>query len=159
MNCPLDHTPLLPHRRSGAELHTCLQCHGVWFARAALETLAPRAASPATPTAGGATVLLRRWPCPACAASALRTQMRGEVEVTSCPDCRGVWLPKSEAQKILSRPPQHGPVAAPAAGIAPDQDGPGKQFLVEAAGRASWIVAGEAGDSCAVLAEFLTVWA
>ncbi len=104
-------------------------------------------------------MLLRRWPCPVCASALLRTQMRGEVEVTSCPDCRGVWLPKCEAQKILSRPSPVRSAAALTTAIPADQDGPGKQFLAEAAGRASWVVAGEAGDSCAVLAEFLTVWA
>lgn len=157
MHCPLDQTPLLSHRRSGAELHTCLQCHGVWFSRAALETLTSRVAPIGSTAASGATVLLRRWPCPACATTLLRTQMRGAVQVTSCADCRGVWLPKSEAQKILSRPP---PACSPAASasVPPDSDGPGKQFLAEAAGRASWGVVGDSADSCAVLAEFLIVF-
>lgn len=160
MNCPLDRTPLLPHQRAGAELRTCLQCHGVWFARAALETLAPRAPAP-TPVvaADGATVLLRRWACPVCATSNLQTQMRGEVQITSCPSCRGIWLPRSEADKILTLQSRRQSATTPGAAAPADSFGPAKELAVEAAGRASWMVAGEAGDSCAVLAEFLTVWA
>lgn len=161
MNCPLDQTPLLPHRRSGTEVHTCLKCHGVWFPRVSLEALAPRAAAvaPAPPSVSGAAVLMRRWSCPVCVATELRTHLRGEVQLSTCPSCRGVWLPKSEAGKILSLPARPAPAASPATATPADTDGPGKQFAAEVAGRASWVVAGEAGDSCAVLAEFLTVWA
>jgi Zn-finger nucleic acid-binding protein len=111
MICPRDHTPLIPNQRDGIAAQSCLQCHGVWFSRAALESLAQRASQPAPaepPVPSRASgFVLRRLACPVCAGSQLQTRMQGDIEVSRCRDCGGIWLAKTEVDKILAprKPP------------------------------------------------------
>lgn len=105
MICPLDRTPLIPNKRDGIAAQSCLQCHGVWFSRAALESLAKKSPQPASaePPVSSATsgFVLRRLACPVCAGSQLQTRTQGDIEVSRCHDCGGIWLAKSEVEKIL----------------------------------------------------------
>ena len=106
MICPLDGTPLIPTKRDGVEARSCLQCQGVWFSRNALESLAQKASQPATvepPVPSRvASVGFRRMACPACAGRQLQTRIQGEIEVNRCRDCGGLWLAKSDVEKILN---------------------------------------------------------
>ena len=106
MLCPADRTPLIPHQREGVQARSCLQCHGVWFSRDALESLVRKASQtgsgdPPKPSSG-ASFLMRRLVCPTCAGSQLQTRMQGAVEISRCRDCGGIWLAKTEVAKILS---------------------------------------------------------
>ena len=106
MLCPRDQTPLIPNKREGIAAQSCVQCHGVWFSRAALESLAKKSPQPATaepPVPSSVSgFVLRRLPCPVCAGSQLQTRTQGDVEVSRCRNCGGIWLAKSEVQKILT---------------------------------------------------------
>jgi len=106
MLCPADRTPLIPHQREGVQARSCLQCHGVWFSRDALESLVrktPQTGSGDPPKpSSGASFLMRRLVCPTCAGSQLQTRMQGAVEISRCRDCGGIWLAKTEVAKILS---------------------------------------------------------
>lgn len=106
MICPLDRTPLIPNKRDGIAAQSCLQCHGVWFSRAALESLAKKAPQPVTaePPVPSTTsgFVLRRLACPVCAGRQLQTRMQGDIEVSRCRDCGGIWLAKAEVEKILA---------------------------------------------------------
>lgn len=117
MICPLDRTPLIPNKRDGIAAQSCLQCHGVWFSRAALESLAKKSSQPASaePPVPSATsgFVLRRLACPVCAGSQLQTRTQGDIEVSRCHDCGGIWLAKAEVEKILG-----GHVKRPKAGLA-----------------------------------------
>ena len=118
MLCPLDRTPLIPNRRDGFEAQSCLQCHGVWISRAALESLArqspqPASAEPPVPT-GASGFVLRRLVCPACPGGQLQTRMQGNIEVSRCRDCGGIWLAKTEVAKIVAARK-----AQPKAGVKP----------------------------------------
>lgn len=106
MICPQDRTPLIPNQRDGIAAHSCLQCHGVWFFRTALESLAKKAPQPASaepPVASGTSgFVLRRLACPACLGSQLQTRMQRDIEASRCRDCGGLWLAKTEVEKILA---------------------------------------------------------
>lgn len=106
MLCPRDQTPLIPNKRDGIAAQSCLQCHGVWFSRASLEALAKRAAQPATaePPVPSVTsgFVLRRLACPECPDSQLQTRNQGDIEASRCRACGGIWLAKSEVEKILA---------------------------------------------------------
>ncbi len=106
MLCPRDQTPLIPNKRDGIAAQSCLQCHGVWFSRASLEALAKRAAQPSTaePPVPSVTsgFVLRRLACPECPGSQLQTRTQGDIEASRCHDCGGIWLAKSEVEKILA---------------------------------------------------------
>lgn len=106
MLCPRDQTPLIPNKRDGIAAQSCLQCHGVWFSRAALESLAGRTAQPATaePPVPSKTsgFVLRRLACPECAGGQLQTCTQGGTEASRCRDCGGIWLAKAEVEKILA---------------------------------------------------------
>jgi Zn-finger nucleic acid-binding protein len=101
MNCPHDRTPLLPHKRDGVAAHSCLQCHGVWFARDAVRSL-----TQTTPPSNAPGFVLRRLPCPACAHDQLQTRLQNGIETNRCPACGGLWLAKADVEKLLaaSRP-------------------------------------------------------
>lgn len=43
--------------------------------------------------------------CPRCAGRSLRQGARGDVHVTACLTCGGVWLDNVSAQALLARPP------------------------------------------------------
>lgn len=105
MTCPLDRTPLIPNKRDGIAAQSCLQCHGVWFSRAALESLSKKSLQPATaePPVPSTTsgFVLRRLACPVCAGSQLQTRMQGDIEVSRCRSCGGIWLAKADVEKIL----------------------------------------------------------
>ena len=105
MLCPRDQTPLIPNKRDGIAAQSCLQCHGVWFSRDALESLAKKSPQPATsePPVPSSTsgFVLRRLACPACAGGQLQTRTQGDIEVSRCHDCGGIWLAKAEVEKIL----------------------------------------------------------
>lgn len=106
MLCPRDQTPLIPNKRDGIAAQSCLQCHGVWFSRAALESLAKRASQPATAEppvpSNQSGFVLRRLACPVCAGGQLQTRNQGDIEVSRCRDCGGIWLAKAEVEKILA---------------------------------------------------------
>lgn len=106
MLCPRDQTPLIPNKRDGIAAQSCLQCHGVWFSRAALESLAKKNPQPTTvepPVLSASSgFVLRRLACPVCAGSQLRTRAQGDIEVSRCRDCGGIWLAKTEVEKILA---------------------------------------------------------
>ena len=118
MICPRDRTPLIPNQRDGIAAQSCLQCHGVWFSRAALESLAKKSPQPATaePPVPSTTsgFVLRRLACLVCAGSQLQTRTQGDIEVSRCHDCGGIWLAKTEVEKILGAR-----VKQPKAGLAP----------------------------------------
>lgn len=130
MLCPLDRTPLIPNKRDGIAAQSCLQCHGVWFSRAALESLAERAQQPTTAeppvpsnTSG---FVLRRLACPECTGGQLQTRTQGDIEASRCRDCGGIWLAKAEVEKILAarvEKPKANP--APATPEADDEAGSG----------------------------------
>lgn len=128
MICPLDRTPLIPNKRDGIGVESCLQCHGVWFSRAALESLARKAQEPATAEppvpSGPSGFVLRRLACPVCADSQLQTRTQGDIEISRCRDCGGIWLAKLEVEKILStrksQPKQESKPAGAAAGAGSD---------------------------------------
>ena len=105
MLCPHDRTPLIPNKRNCIAAQSCLQCHGVWFSRAALESLAkkspqPETAEPPVPS-NASSFVLRRLACPVCAGRQLQTRTQGEIEASRCRDCGGLWLAKTEVEKIL----------------------------------------------------------
>ncbi len=106
MICPTDRTPLIPHKRDGVEARSCLQCHGVWFSRIALETLAKKSPQPATAeshlSTNATSFVMRRLACPVCAGAQLQTCMQGGIEISRCRDCGGIWLAKTEVAKILA---------------------------------------------------------
>ena len=83
-----------------------MQCHGVWFSRSALETLAKKSPQPATaePPLPSSTTnfVMRRLACPVCAGVQLQTRMQGGIEISRCRDCGGIWLGKTEVVKILA---------------------------------------------------------
>ncbi|NBV25199.1 MAG: hypothetical protein EBS05_25190 [Proteobacteria bacterium] len=104
MNCPQDRTPLIAHRRDGVEAYRCIQCQGVWLSRSALETLAKNSAptpgtEPPLPSTG---FVHRNLPCPVCAASQLQTRFQGQIQISRCRECGGIWLPKSEVSKLVT---------------------------------------------------------
>lgn len=148
MFCPHDRTPLLPHKRDGIAAQSCLQCHGVWVARAALESLAGRSPQPASAvpplSAPASGFVLRRLSCPACAGSPLQTRMQGDIEASRCRDCGGIWLAKAEVEKILAtHKPQPRPKAR-AVGAAVGSNAGGDLDLAEGLGDATPVVAVEA---------------
>jgi len=158
MICPLDRTPLIPNKRDGIAAQSCLQCHGVWFSRDALESLAKRASQPATAEpsvpASVKSFVLRRMACPVCAGSQLQTRTQGDIEVSRCRDCGGIWLAKTEVEKILAarKPQPRQKVRAVGAAAA---SGAGSD-LAEGLGDAAPVVALEAGAEVgAGLGDFL----
>ena len=152
----LDRTPLIPNKRDGIPAQSCLQCHGVWFSRTALESLAKKASQPATaepPIPSSVTsFVLRRMACPVCAGSQLQTRTQGDIEASRCRDCGGIWLGKTEVVKILAARKSQ-PRTAPsqpgtAAGVVSD--------LADGFGDAAPLVALEAsGEIGAAVGDFL----
>ena len=41
--------------------------------------------------------------CPRCASERLVESHRVEIEIDSCPSCRGIWLDRGELNKIVAR--------------------------------------------------------
>ena len=44
--------------------------------------------------------------CPKCGFD-LHTLKRGEVEIDTCFECKGVWLDEGELERVLQEPPAH----------------------------------------------------
>lgn len=42
--------------------------------------------------------------CPSCIDTELVLTTRRDIEIDSCPRCRGVWLDRGELDKIVARP-------------------------------------------------------
>ncbi len=163
MICPQDRTPLIPHKRDGVEARSCLQCHGVWFSRAALESLAKKTPQPKTaepPLPSNATgFVLRRLACPACAGSQLQTRMQGDIEISRCRDCGGIWLAKTEVTKILAarsaRPASPVPRAGSDATAPPPDAGVATDIAAGAVEAGSLLVVGEGVGVDMIFVEFL----
>lgn len=41
--------------------------------------------------------------CPRCASERLIETTRDDIEIDSCPGCRGIWLDRGELNKIVGR--------------------------------------------------------
>ncbi|PAW86515.1 MAG: hypothetical protein B9S33_07960 [Pedosphaera sp. Tous-C6FEB] len=160
MLCPADRTPLIPHQREGVEARSCLQCHGLWFSRDALESLVGRTPPSATGEpplpAIDTSIVMRRLACPTCAGTQLQTRMLGGVLISRCRECGGVWLDKTEVAKILStrtsrsvgKPKSSGVTTGAAPGVSAD--------ATEGLGDAAPLVALETGGELgSALGDFL----
>ncbi|NBR85330.1 MAG: hypothetical protein EBS84_07495 [Proteobacteria bacterium] len=158
MNCPADRTPLLPHQREGLAAHSCLQCHGVWFAPAALQTLNRRTSqamrTTASARAGPPGFVVRHWPCPACESNALQTRIQGELETNRCPNCGGVWLGKAAVEKLLTKARAHS-TSTPRETASLLADSGLAADVVAGAAQGTLLVAGEALGADVVFAELL----
>ncbi len=164
MLCPRDQTPLIPNKRDGIAAQSCLQCHGVWFSRAALESLAKRAVQPASaepPVPSGTSgFVLRRLACPECAGGQLQTRTQGSIEVSRCRECGGIWLAKAEVEKILATrktsPASRKPSPASVAGVAAGATfGAGADLAAGLADAAPVVALEASGEIGAAMGDFL----
>lgn len=156
MRCPHDHTPLLAHQRDDVEVWSCLQCRGVWFPRASLDrlTLKGKAAAVETQVPVKLTsFVIRHLACPTCAKSRLQTRFEGQLEVSRCRNCGGLWLTKSEVTKLLS---SRGARPQSTTGVTRKADsGVGTDLAAGAVEAGSLLATGEAIGLDTVLAEFV----
>ncbi len=115
MICPRCTVPLewKPGNKTG--LNCCPACQGLWLDHAALREARQNSqadlAGDFSKLPGATTSDIK---CPGDGAAMLTIKYR-DVEVDTCPECKGLWLDKGEWEKLMEA---HGSSISPAAGIA-----------------------------------------
>jgi Zn-finger nucleic acid-binding protein len=106
MNCPKCDGTLAETEIRGTKVDRCPQCRGVWFDEHELETLLELSPAELRPIRGGKmedSVNRHRASCPRDRTdmTRVRSAMKPNIVVDSCPKCRGIWLDGGELDKLL----------------------------------------------------------
>jgi len=103
MDCPRDHTELVPEMMLGIEVNRCPNCNGRWLDHHELDEL--EATTGARESERRATITFGERPgeldCPACAKRMTAFNYRAyNLELDTCPEEHGYWLDAGEEGRV-----------------------------------------------------------